>query len=219
MPTTILRVGLTGNIASGKSCVAGYLAELGCQLLDLDAIGHQCLLSGEPTQREVVAVFGEAILLADGNVDRRALGRLVFGDAEARRRLEAILHPAIREREQQRVDEIAASSGSGIVVTEAALLYETGAHQRYHRMVVVTAPDEVRLRRLQDKGLGRIEAQQRMASQMDQQRKAELADYVLDNGGGLEEIQEATRRLGGLLRSDLMQKVAGKALGPGSALA
>lgn len=218
MPTTILRVGLTGNIACGKSTVAGYLAELGCQVLDLDAIGHQCLLSGEPTQREVVTVFGEAILRADGSVDRRALGALVFNDAEARRRLEAILHPAIRGREQQRVDEIAASSGSGIVVSEAALFYETGAQDRYHRMVVVTAPDEVRLQRLEDKGLGTISANQRMASQMDQYRKAELADYVLDNGTTLEEIHEATRRLAGQLRRDLVKQMAGEPLDPAPAL-
>lgn len=218
MPTTILRVGLTGNIASGKSTVAGYLAELGCEVLDLDAIGHQCLLSGEPTQRKVVAVFGKAILHADGSIDRRALGTLVFSDAGARRRLEAVLHPAIREREQQRVDEIAASSGSGIVVTEAALFYETGADERYDRMVVVTAPDQVRLRRLRDKGLSTIAANQRMASQMDQYRKAELADYVLDNGGALGEIQEVTRRLGGLLRGDLVKQMAGEPLDPAAAL-
>jgi dephospho-CoA kinase len=218
VPTTILRVGLTGNIASGKSTVAGYLAELGCRVLDLDAIGHQCLLSGEPTQREVVGVFGEAILLADGSVDRRTLGGLVFGDAKARRRLEAILHPAIREREQQRVDEIAASSGSGIVVSEAALLYETGADERYDRMVVVTAPDDVRQRRLEERGLGRMEAEQRMASQMDQYRKAELADYVLDNGGVVEELQEVTRRLGGLLHGDFGKRVGGEPLGPAAGL-
>lgn len=218
MPTTILRVGLTGNIASGKSTVAGYLAELGCEVIKLDAIGHQCLLAGEPTQRKVVTAFGEAILRADGSVDRRALGTLVFSNAEARRRLEGILHPAIREREQQRIDEIATSSGSGIVVTEAALLYETGAQDRYHRMVVVTAPDEVRLQRLEDKGLSTIEAEQRMASQMDQYRKAELADYVIDNGAALEEIQEVTRRLAGLLRSDLVRRVGGEPLGPAGAL-
>lgn len=218
MDTTILRVGLTGNIACGKSTVAAYLAELGCRVLDLDAIGHQCLLPGEPTQRKVVTVFGEAILLADGSVDRSALGRLVFGDTEARRRLEGILHPAIREREQQRVDEIAASSGSAIVVTEAALLYETGGNERYDRMVVVTAPDEVRLRRLEDRGLGTREARQRMGSQMEQDRKAELADYVLDNGGTLEEIQEVTRRLAGLLRGDLTRQMAGEPLGPAAGL-
>jgi dephospho-CoA kinase len=214
VPTTILRVGLTGNIASGKSTVAGCLAEFGCQVLDLDALGHQCLLPGEPAHREVVDVFGEAILHADGTVDRRALGTLVFSAVEARRRLEAILHPAIREREQQRVEEIAASSGSGIVVTEAALLYETGAHERYDRMVVVTAPDEVRQRRLEDRGLSVYQANRRMASQMDQHRKAELADYVLDNGGTVEELSEATRALAGSLRRDLVKRMASEPLGP-----
>jgi dephospho-CoA kinase len=210
--TSTLRVGLTGNIASGKSTVAGWLAELGFTVLDLDAIGHECLLAGTPTFREVVTAFGEAILRADGSVDRRALGTIVFGDAAARERLEAILHPAIRELEERRAEEAAAASGCGIVITEAALLYETRAAERYHRMVVVTAPHEMRRRRLQNKGLSDAEALSRMASQMDQARKAELADYVIDNGGTLEAAEQATRTVAGLLRRDLVHHLAAEPL-------
>jgi len=210
--TTILRVGLTGNIAAGKSTVAGWLRELGCHVLDLDAMAHDCLLPGEPTHRAVVAEFGSAIVRPDETIDREALGTMVFKDTAARRRLEAILHPAIREREQHRVDEIAAATGSGIVVTEAALLYETGAFERYERMVMVTAPDDVRRQRLEAKGLGADEAGRRMSSQMEQSRKAARADYVVDNGGTLDAAHQATRKLAGLLRRDLVKRMADQPL-------
>lgn len=218
MSATILRVGLTGNIAAGKSTVAGWLAELGCHVLDLDAIGHQCLEAGTATHRKVVLTFGEAILTASGGIDRRALGTIVFSDDAARRRLEEVLHPAIRGREQQRVDEITDAGEDAIVVSEAALLYETGAAERYHRMVVVVAPDELRRERLEAKGLSEIDVSRRMAAQMRQQRKAELADYVIDNGGTRKETEAVTRRLAERLARDLERRAAGEPLEPAAPL-
>jgi dephospho-CoA kinase len=213
VPSPILRVGLTGNIAAGKSTVAGWLAEAGCSVLDLDAVGHQCLLPEADSHDDVVAAFGDAILRADGTIDRRALGAIVFADETARRRLEDILHPAIREREQQRADELAAAGEPAILVTEAALLYETGGWQRYHRMVVVTAPDEARRARLLAKGLSENDAARRMASQMEQHRKAELADYVIDNGGELEQTRRRTLALIDRLRGDRGRLIEGEPLG------
>lgn len=195
MASTILRVGLTGNIASGKSTVAGWMGEAGFEVLDADRMAHQCLEPGQPTYDQVVAAFGEAILVDDGSIDRRALGVLVFADAEARRRLEAILHPAIREREQERAERMAESVDGGVFVTEAALLYETGSASRYDRMVVVTAPDEVRLQRLVAGGLPADQAQARMAAQMPQEEKAARADYVIDNSGTLEDLRTETEKL------------------------
>lgn len=212
MSATILRVGLTGNIAAGKSTAAGWLRELGCHVLDLDAIGHRCLEAGTATHRKVVLTFGEAILTANGDIDRRALGTIVFSDDAARRRLEEVLHPAIREREQERIDEILAAAESAIVVSEAALLYETGAAERYHRMVVVVAPDELRRQRLEAKGLSEIDVSRRMAAQMNQERKAELADYVIDNGGTLEATHASVRVLGERLQQDLERHAAGEPL-------
>jgi dephospho-CoA kinase len=211
VPPTILRVGLTGNIAAGKSTVARWLEEFGCKVLDLDAIGHECLLPGTPTHDDVVATFGEAILRADGSVDRRALGTIVFSDGDARQRLEAILHPAIRELEEQRIEGIA-EAGSGIVVTEAALLYETGAWERYDRMIVVVAPDDERRARLHAQGLPGDEIARRMASQLSQRDKAKRADYVVDNGGTPEKTRAATRVLAGRLRRDLVKQIAGQPL-------
>lgn len=213
MSSTILRVGLTGNIASGKSSVARWLVDFGCRVADLDAVAHECMRRGEATYDAVIRAFGDDILRTDGTIDRARLGAVVFADERARRLLEDILHPAIRERERRLVEQIAASYGSGIVVTEAALLYETGGADRYHRMVVVTAPDEIRLHRLEARGLTPAEARQRMASQMDQERKAQMADYVIDNSGSLEEAREKSRLLAGMLRRDLMRQMAGEPLG------
>lgn len=213
MDASLLRVGLTGNIAAGKSTVASWLAELGCVVVDLDALGHDCLRFGSPTFRRVVTTFGEAILTAGGEVDRGALAKIVFGSATERRRLESILHPAIRDAEERHVAEIAAARGSSVVVSEAALLYETGGHERYDRMVVVTASDDERRRRLARRGLDKKSAAARMAAQMDQARKAALADYVIDNDGPLEQTRAATRRLAGLLRRDLVHRMAGEPLG------
>lgn len=219
MGAAVLRVGLTGNIAAGKSTVASWLAELGCIVLNLDAMGHDCLRAGTPTHRRVVSAFGASILTADGGIDRAALGGFVFGDEGARRRLEAILHPAIRAAEERRVQEISAARGESIVVSEAALLYETGGHERYDRMVVVTASETARRTRLEGRGLDADGIGARMAAQMDQARKAELADYVVDNDGPLERTHAITRRLAALLRRDLMRRITGEPLAAPSPLA
>ncbi len=213
MATTVLRVGLTGNIASGKSTVAGWLADFGCRVLDLDAIAHDCLQPGKPTYDSVIEAFGSSVVRDDGSIDRSELGAVVFADEARRRALEGILHPAVREREQDLVAAAARPDGASIVVTEAALLYETGGADRYHRMVVVTAPDEVRLQRLQSRGLTVEQARRRMASQMDQQRKTDRADYVIDNGGSLEDARLETRSLADMLQRDLARHMAGEALG------
>ena len=212
MSSTTLRVGLTGNIASGKSSIAQWLVEFGCRVVDLDAVAHACLRPAEPTYEAVIRAFGESILRSDGSIDRARLGAIVFADDEARKLLEDILHPAIREREDELVEEIADSCESCIVVTEAALLYETGGAGRYDRMVVVTAPDQTRLQRLQARGLAADAARRRMASQMHQDRKAQLADYVIDNSGTLAEARDKARRLAAMLQRDLAKRVAGEPL-------
>jgi dephospho-CoA kinase len=197
------------------------MAELGCHVLDADRLAHECLAAGEPTHDAVIGAFADAgsaarelILRPDGEIDRAALGRIVFADDAARRRLEAILHPAIRDREARRIEEIAARNDAAVVVTEAALLYETGGAARYHRMIVVTAPDDVRLRRLQATGLDPDEARRRMASQMSQDEKAARADYVVDNGGTLAATRQITETLVARLREDLETLRAGTLLDP-----
>lgn len=198
----VLRVGLTGNIGAGKSTVAGMLASHGCRVIDADRLGHRLLSAGSPVVDDVVAAFGEEVLAPEGAVDRSALAALVFADAAARRRLEAILHPAIRAEEER---EAAEDSGNGIVITEAALLVETGSHARYDRLVVVTAPESVRLERLAGRGMDRVDARERMAAQMTEAEKVSRADYVVDNGGTRastrEQVESLFRRLSEDLRS------------------
>jgi dephospho-CoA kinase len=207
-----LRVGLTGNIASGKSTVASWLSALGCYVIDADELAHSSLAPGQPAHAAVVAELGSGLLTAAGTIDRRHLGRIVFADDSARHRLEEILHPEIRRREEELVERWASTADGGIAVTEAALLFETGSSGRYHRMVVVVAPDEVRLGRLVATGLSPGEAEQRMAAQMDQGEKAALADFVIDNGGDLRSTHGQVRRLHDALLRDSAALVAGERL-------
>lgn len=214
-PRRVLRVGLTGNIAAGKSMVAGWLDELGCHVLDADALGHACMAPGEPARAEVVEAFGDAVLDRDGAVDRGRLGRLVFADAEARRRLESILHPRIRQREEELVGRWAETVSRGIAVTEATLIFETGGASRYDRVVVVVAPDDVRLERLRERGMDADEARRRMAAQMDQAEKARRADYVVVNDGSRDDARDQVEVLLGRLEGDLSALERGRPLPDG----
>lgn len=210
--STILRVGLTGNIGAGKSVVGEVLERGGCLVLDADDLGRRLLRPGSPVADAVIDTFGSMVRGADGGVDRAALARLVFADDEARARLEAILHPRIRELEDRSVR--AWGVERGIAVTEAALLVETGGDSRYHRLVVVTAPPEIRLRRLVDRGMGESDGRARMRAQMSETEKRAHADYVVDNGGSLEETRARTRRLLEYLRRDLEALERGVELPP-----
>ncbi len=212
MKPTIIRVGLTGNIAVGKSTVAKWMASLGCHVLDADILGHQCLEPTETTYDRVVDAFGSSILQEDGTIDRSLLGARVFSDDDNRAKLEAIIHPAIRIKEQLQVDQIERVSGPGIVVTEAALLYETGSVDRYQRIVVVTAGEDICLKRLLECGLSINEAHDRMAAQMVQAEKAALADYVIDNSGVRKAAREATQMVCEQLQLDLAEWMAGNRL-------
>ena len=203
MTASILRVGLTGNIAAGKSTVAAWMAELGCHVIDLDRIAHECLVAGQPTHDRVVEAFGSEVFATDGEIDRRQLAAVIFADRAARKQLEDILHPAIREREEQQVEAWAATVESGIAVSEAALLYETGGATRYDRMVVVAAIEETRLQRLIARGNTAEDARLRMAAQMNQQEKIEQADYVIDNDGSLDAARMATGAVVAKLFNDL----------------
>ena len=212
MRSPILRVGLTGNIAVGKSTVARWMADLGCHVLDADILGHQCLESGEATHDRVVEAFGRSVLLEDGSIDRSLLGARVFSDDDIRAKLEAIIHPAIRAKEQHQVGQIEQAYAPAIVVTEAALLYETGSVDRYQRIVVVTAVEGVCLKRLLERGLSINEAQDRMATQMVQAEKSARADYVIDNSGTREATREVTQIVCEKLQLDLAEWMAGNPL-------
>lgn len=195
----MLVVGLTGGIATGKSTVAGMFAARGAAIVDADRIAHTLQEPGQCCHRQIVEAFGTGILDESGRIDRRRLGARVFDDPGARQRLEAIMHPAIREACE---DEIRAAEMAGrtICIVDAALILETGRRDRFHKIVVVAAPEDVQVDRLvRSRGLTPAEARQRFSSQWPTAAKAALADFVIDNGGDL----SATEAQVGLVYADL----------------
>ncbi len=181
----MLTVGLTGGIGSGKSAVSARLETRGATVIDADRIAREVVATGTPGLAAVLAAFGPDVATADGGLDRPALGRVVFADSAARARLEAIVHPLIRARTQQRIAEL---DPDGIAVHDIPLLVETGATGIYDLVLVVEAPRELRLTRLAGRGLPREEALARMASQASDEQRRAVADLVIDNGGDLADL-------------------------------
>ncbi len=191
----MLRVALTGNVAAGKSLVASLWEAAGVPVVSADELARDVVRPGTRGFTEVRAAFGDGVVADDGTLDRTALRGIVFGDREARERLEAILHPLILERRDAWMAERRAE-GASLVVAEIPLLFETGLERDFDLTVLVYAPDERRLARLMDsRGLDRDEAGRIMAAQMDQDRKRALADVVIDNSGTREELHERARRV------------------------
>lgn len=185
-----LRVGLTGGIATGKSRVSRRFEAAGVPVLDLDRVGHAVLAPGGEAHGDVVAAFGPAVVAADGTIDRRALGALVFGDDAARARLNALVHPRIRAAEQAwvRAEE---AKGVAVVVVDAALLVEVGMHLRFDRLVVVHCPPPEQVRRLVARdGLAPQAAAARVASQMPVDAKRRHAHLTIDTDGPLARTDE-----------------------------
>jgi dephospho-CoA kinase len=186
----MLHAGLTGGVGSGKSLAAAEFARLGAVVLDADKIARELLSKGTSGARLVAATFGAPVLAPGGEVDRAALARLVFSDDASRRRLDGLLHPLIVARRRELLEQIKRTSPPDvIVVTEAALIFEAGTRGEFDRVILVTAPEAVRRARLAARGWGAAEIEARIRSQWDDARKRPLADYVIDNGGGLEELK------------------------------
>jgi dephospho-CoA kinase len=184
-------IGLTGNIATGKTTVCRFLRELGAHIIDADALVHRLLAAGQPVYRQVVAEFGIGILRPDGQIDRARLGRIVFADAAALLRLEAIVHPAVDALVQQ---EVAVATAS-VVVVDAVKLIESGLSRRCAAVWVVTAPEEQQFLRLTSKrGMPPDDALQRIRAQSPQSDKVRHADVVIDNSGSEADTQAQVRR-------------------------
>lgn len=184
----MLTVALTGNIASGKTEVARRFATHGATVIEADAVAREVVARGEPAWHEIVARWGPAVLLPDGSLDRAALRRRVFSDDADRRALEAITHPRIERRRRERLDE-ARRRGDRVVVLDIPLLFEVGRAGDYDRVVLVDAPEALRLERLvRHRGLPEDEARRMMAAQMPAAQKRERADVVIDNDGTLEQL-------------------------------
>ncbi|CAN5317123.1 dephospho-CoA kinase [soil metagenome] len=192
----MLCVGLTGNIAAGKSAVADVWRDLGATVIDADVLARRAVEPGSPALAEIAARWGTNVVSGtDGTLDREALGRIVFGDPDARARLEGIVHPEVR-RLREIEHAAAAERGDRIVVDEVPLLFEVGMEDAFDVVVLVDAPAETRLRRLtEERGMDRYEARRRIAAQMPAEEKRARADIVIDNTGTLAELWERAAKV------------------------
>src|SRR5215217_8477570 len=183
----MLRVGLTGSIGVGKSFVASVFSELGCHVLDADQTAREVAMPGTPGLMAITEAFGEEILNADGTLDRKRLGAVVFADEAKRQRLNHILHPFIIARQDEILREWEAKDPKGIGMVDAALMIESGGYRRFDKLIVVHCRPEVQLERLmlRDK-LSRDEAQRRINAQMPQEEKQKFADYLIDTSDGFD---------------------------------
>ncbi|HSK33199.1 MAG TPA: dephospho-CoA kinase [Propionicimonas sp.] len=186
-------VGLTGGIGSGKSLVAELLAARGATIIDADVLARLAVAPGTPGLASVVARFGQGVVRPDGSLDRAALGRVVFGDPEARRDLEAIIHPAVRERAAALT---AAAPAGAVVVQVIPLLVETGQQDAFDKVVVVDVDPDVQLSRITARdGLTEAEARARLRAQATREARLAAADVVLQNNGTPEDLAAAVDRL------------------------
>jgi dephospho-CoA kinase len=200
----MLRAGLTGSIAVGKSFVASVLLELGCHVLDADQTAREVVSPGTPGLRAVVEAFGAEVLRADGTLDRARLGALVFADERQRQRLNAILHPFIIAAQDQELRRWEAADPRGIGVIDAALMIESGGYKRFDKLIVVHCSPAAQLERLMARnGLTRGEAASRIAAQMPQEEKKRYADYLIDTSAGFEEARRQTALVYNALKNEV----------------
>ncbi len=198
----MLRVGLTGGLASGKSFVGRTLAEFGCMLIQADELGKQVQQPGGEAYDEIVREFGREILSADGAIDRRRLGSIVFQDPERLKTLSAIVHPYVHARQREIEEEFGRTNPHGIAVTEAAILIETGTYRDYDRLIVATCSTEQQVERAMARDrLTREEVLDRMSRQMPLSEKVKYADYLIDTSGSKQETQSRTKAVYESLRS------------------
>ncbi len=182
------RVGLTGGIGAGKSTVAKMLASHGAVIVDSDAIARDVVAPGTPGLAEIVGAFGPGVLRADGSLDRPGLGRIVFNDADALGRLEQITHPRIAGESARLIAE-AEAAGAPVLVHDIPLLVENGLPETFDAVIVVEAPDELRLERLAERGLPREQALERMRAQATDEQRRRAATHLIINAGSTAELR------------------------------
>jgi dephospho-CoA kinase len=197
----MLRVGLTGGLASGKSLVGRYLEDLGCLLIQADELGRQVIDQGGETYDAVVAAFGQDILNADGSMNRRKLAAIVFPDPAQLAKLNALVHPRVKIREMDLVKEFARLHPDGIAVTEAAILVETGSFKDYDRLIVAVCRPEQQIERAMERdGASRENVLDRLRRQIPLDDKVKYADFVIDTSGTKENTLQQTRTVYEALR-------------------
>jgi dephospho-CoA kinase len=189
----MLRVGLTGNVAAGKSSVARIWRSLGATVVDADELARRAVEPGTPAHERILARWGGRVRAADGSLDRAALRAIVFADPDERATLEEIVHPAVAALREE-AHALARAQGQPLVVDDVPLLFETGMAGEFDVLVLVDAPEETRLARMmRDRGLDVEEARRMAASQMPSELKRSRADVVIDNGGAYRDLEVAAR--------------------------
>jgi dephospho-CoA kinase len=215
----MLKVGLTGGIASGKSAVGEMFVAFGAHLVQADRIAHQLMLPGQPVYNEVVRHFGGAILNPDLSVNRAKLAEAAFGSAAKAasttgsriQELNRIVHPAVLRSQEEWLEETGRQDPRAVAIVEAALILEAGAAKRFDRLIVVTCSDEQRIARFAarhklDLDAARKEVERRMAAQLPEAEKVKAADYVIDNSSSLDHTDEQVRNLWEKLRTEATSK-------------
>jgi dephospho-CoA kinase len=189
----MLHVGLTGNIASGKTNARRVFAELGAHAIDADEIAHDLLAPMGEVYRQVVENFGAGIVDEDGTINRRRLGSIVFTDCERRQKLNSLVHPPVRAEVKRRISDLESTYTAGIIIIDAALMVETGSYRNYDRLIVVYCEPALQLDRLLRRGgLTLEEAKARITAQMPVDEKLKVADYRINTSGTFGQTREQT---------------------------
>lgn len=200
----MLKVGLTGGIACGKTYVTNVLRELGCEVIDADQVARAVVEPGQPAYNDIVEAFGPENLQADGTIDRAKLSAIIFADAAQRAKMNAIVHPRVHEAQSQWIADVAQRNPAAMAVVDAALMIESGGYKRFDKLVVVHCAPEIQLARLMTRNnLPYEEAAKRIAAQMPTSEKLTYADYSIDTSDGF----EATRQQVIALYSELQIQV------------
>jgi dephospho-CoA kinase len=196
----MLKVGLTGSIAVGKSFVVSVFADLGCVTFDADRIAHQVMEPGREAYEDVVREFGREVLAEDGTIDRNKLGAIVFADAARRKRLNEIVHPRVIEEQNRLLAEAQAKDPDAIAIIDAALMIESGGYKRFDKLIVVFCDREKQIERLMRRNnLSREDAVQRIAAQMSSDEKRRYADYEIDTSGPFDQTRQRVAEVFGEL--------------------
>lgn len=207
----ILKVGLTGGIASGKSTIMRNFAGLGCVTVDADTIVARLYEPGQLGHEAIVRTYGTAVLAPDGQIDRKKLSDVAFANADEARKLNALIHPIVLDEEARMMAAAEDRGDDTIYIVEATLLLEAGGRQRYERIVVVDVAPDVQIARAMERGMTREEVTRRIAHQLPREERLRQADYVIDNSGSVEQGFAETLRVYERLQADLEQKKSGRA--------
>ena len=187
----MLKVGLTGSIAVGKSHVCDVFRELGCRVLDADQTARDVVRKGTPGLSKIVEAFGQSVIAADGELDRPKMAAIVFADEEKRLLLNSIVHPLVFEAQDRWLSEREAEDPNGIAIVDAALMIESGGYKRFDKLIVVWCEPEIQLQRLKRRDrLSEDEAEKRVRSQMPQDEKKKFADFLIDTSGSFESTRD-----------------------------